>query len=394
VTEGDTAARLAVLTTPEGQALLERLRGVDVTGAAGLQLGTELRRDHPTELVVDALAQQDLRSRAGTKFSRAADMFFTRAGLEQASAEVVSEHRQRRYRGSATIADLCCGIGGDLVALAAESRVIGVDRDPVHLWMAGENARAYGVLDRVQTRESDVRDVDLAGVDAVFVDPARRSGSSRKRVGASEPPLAWCLGVADAVERVGIKAAPGLDHELVPAGWELEFVAVDRDLKETALWSPALATARTRATVLPGEHTMVAEPGDPVEVGEPEAFLFDPNPAITRAGLVEDLARRIGAHKIDDRIAFLTGSSPAHSPFARTLRVIDSGPWNQKQLPDRLRRLDIGSVDIRRRGLAGDVDALHRRLKLTGSRRATLVMTRVHERPWALVCLDVAEFAP
>jgi hypothetical protein len=390
----EMAARLAALAEPAGRALLDRLRGVDVTGPAGLRLGTELRRDHPTDLVVDALAQHELRSRAGAKFTRAADMFFTRAGLEQASAEVVAEHRRRRYRGCVTVADLCCGIGGDLVALAAESDVVGVDRDPVHLWMARENARAYGVLDRVQTRESDVRDAALADVDAVFVDPARRSASGRTRVGASEPPLAWCLGVADAVERVGIKAAPGLAHDLVPAGWELEFVAVDRELKETALWSPALASARTRATVLPGGHTMTAEPGAAVDVGEPEEFLFDPNPAITRAGLVEDLARRIGAHKIDDRIAFLTGSAPVRSPFARTLRVIDSGPWNQKQLPDRLRRLDVGSVDIRRRGLAGDVDALHRRLKLTGSRRATLVMTRVHERPWALVCVDVAEFAP
>ena len=42
-----------------------------------------------------------------------------------------------------------------------------------------------------------------------------------------------------------------------------------------------------------------------------------------------------------------------------------------------LRGLDIGAVDIRRRGLAGDVDQLHRDLKLSGSRRATLVMTRV-----------------
>lgn len=382
----DTIARLDALTGPAGRALLDRLRGLDVAGAHGLRLGTELRREHPTQLVVDALAQQELRGRAAGTFSRAADMFFTRDGWEQASAEVVSQHRRQRFRGSAAVADLCCGIGGDLVALAADAPVIGVDRDPVHLWMARENARAHGVLDRVQTREADVRDVDLSGVDAVFVDPARRSGTGRKRAGDSEPPLEWCLGVH---ERVGIKAAPGLPHEVVPAAWEIEFVAVDRDLKEAALWSPALATAHTRATVLPAGHTMVAEPGAAVEVGDPGEFLFDPNPAVTRAGLVEDLARRIGAHKIDDRIAFLTGPSPVRSPFARTLQVIDSGPWNQKQLPDRLRRLDIGSVDIRRRGLAGDVDALHRRLKPTGSRRATLVMTRVRDRPWALVCLDV-----
>jgi hypothetical protein len=70
------------------------------------------------------------------------------------------------------------------------------------------------------------------------------------------------------------------------------------------------------------------------------------------------------------------------------LRVIDSGPWNQKQLPAKLRELDIGAVDIRRRGLAGDLDRLLRGLRLTGSRRATLVMTRAGNRPWGLICVN------
>jgi len=69
--------------------------------------------------------------------------------------------------------------------------------------------------------------------------------------------------------------------------------------------------------------------------------------------------------------------------------VIDSAPWRQRQLPARLRRLDIGAVDIRRRGLAGDVDQLRRQLKLSGQRPATLVMTRVAGQPWGLVCVDV-----
>jgi hypothetical protein len=69
--------------------------------------------------------------------------------------------------------------------------------------------------------------------------------------------------------------------------------------------------------------------------------------------------------------------------------VIDSAPWDQRRLPARLRGLDIGAVDIRRRGLAGDVDQLRRQLKLSGSRRATLVMTRVQDRPWGLVALDI-----
>ncbi|WP_308282894.1 THUMP-like domain-containing protein [Pseudonocardia nigra] len=381
--------RFEALLTPQGRELLAELPGQAVTDADALRLGTALRARYPAQLVVDALGQQQLRHRAAEKFASAQDMFFTRAGWEQASAEVVARHRAHRYAEFGAIADLCCGIGGDLVALAAGSDVLAVDRDPLHLWMALQNAGVHGMADRVTTRNADVRDVDLRGVDAVFVDPARRSDRQRMRTGDSEPPLEWCTGLAAQVPAVGIKAAPGLPHDAVPPGWELEFVALGRDLKEAVAWSPALATAPTRATLLPGGHTLVPGPGDPVPVQEPGEFLLDPNPAVTRAGAVEELARAVGAWKIDDQIAFLAADRPVTTPFARTLRVIDSASWNQKKLPQRLRELDVGAVDIRRRGLAGDVDALRRRLRLSGSRRATLVMTRVRDRPWGLVCVDI-----
>jgi hypothetical protein len=125
-----------------------------------------------------------------------------------------------------------------------------------------------------------------------------------------------------------------------------------------------------------------------VEVREPGAFLLDPDPAVTRAGVVEDLAASLGAWKIDEQIAFLSTDGEVSTPYARTLRVLDSRPWNEKRLSQLLRQLDVGAVDIRRRGLAGDVPALHRSLKLSGSLRATLVMTRCVGRPWGLVCVD------
>jgi hypothetical protein len=182
----------------------------------------------------------------------------------------------------------------------------------------------------------------------------------------------------------------------------VEFVAVGRELKEAVLWSPALASAPSRATLLPASGAraaasedqdepaleFLAVPGDPVDCRAPGGYLLDPSPAVTRAGLVEDLARALGAWKIDPMIAFLSSDRPLSSPFARTLRVLDSAPWREKDLAARLRALDVGSVDIRRRGLAGDVDALRRRLKLRGPVNATLVMTRVDDRPWALVCVD------
>ncbi|WP_424183380.1 THUMP-like domain-containing protein [Actinokineospora sp. G85] len=380
--------RFEELLTPEGRELLERLDREVSTEDSPLRLGAILRVDYPVDLVAAALTQHELRRRAGGKFSRAGKMFFTRAGLEQASSETVGRHRAARYAEAGLVADLCCGIGGDLVSLAANGPVLAVDLDPLHLSIAQLNAEAYGVADQVSTRQSDVREVDLSGVDGVFIDPARRSGGRRKRTGDSEPPLEWCWGVSDQVRKVGVKAAPGLPHEDVPPGWEIEFIALGKELKEAVAWSPALATATRRATLLPDGHSLTPSPGPEVPVREPGEFLCDPNPAVTRAGLVEELARDLDAWKIDPQIAFLSADRPLTTPFGRGLRIIDSGPWNQKHLPAKLRELDIGAVDIRRRGLAGDVDKLHRQLKLSGSRRATLVMTRVKDRPWGLVCLD------
>lgn len=401
-----------ILLSPPGQELLSRLAAEGASQqAASLALAERLRREYPAALVAAAMSQWELRRAAAAKFSRAADMLFTRAGYEQSSAETIARYRASRLRHASRIADLCCGIGGDLIALAAASEVLAVDRGVAHARLALHNAAVYGRADRVRAIVADVRDVPLAGVGAVFIDPARRDGpgtasareTRRFRAGTSEPPLDWCVARTETVQAVCVKAAPGIPEGLIPAGWEAEFIAESRDLKEAVLWSPSLATAPRaggrgprRATVIaPSEAghairscTLVARDGDPVPLSEPGEYLLDPNPAVTRAGLVEDLARELGsdAAKIDPQIAFLTLDREVTTPFARTLKVQHSAPWHEKTFARRLRDLDIGAVDIRRRGLAGDVDQIRRRLKLSGKDRATVVITRVNDRPWGLIC--------
>jgi hypothetical protein len=413
----------AALLTPQGTELLLRLAaGAEAQPgtASDLAIAERLRREYPAGLVAAAMAQRELRRAAAAKFSRAGEMLFTRAGYEQSSSEAIASYRAGRLGPAHRIADLCCGIGGDLIALAAPSDVLAVDKDETHARLALHNAAVYGRAGNVTAVVADVRDVPLTGVDAVFIDPARRSGPAaasadgahRFRAGTSEPPLDWCVALARQVTDVCIKAAPGIPGELVPPDWEAEFIAEGRDLKEAVLWSPSLAAragtpnadragtpgatpAPRRATILTATpsarpHTLVARPGDPVPLREPGEYLLDPNPAVTRAGLVEDLARDLGgdAAKIDPQIAFLTLDRDARTPFARTLRVRYSAPWNEKQFAKVLRDLGVGRVDIRRRGLAGDVDQIRRRLKLSGKTRATIVITRVNDRPWGLICAD------
>jgi hypothetical protein len=258
--------------------------------------------------------------------------------------------------------------------------------------MAKLNAQALGLDERITFIEEDVRSVTLPSSGGIFIDPARRSGKGRMALGDSEPPLEWCVELATPQRGVGIKAAPGLDHTRVPAGWEFEAIALGSDLKEATIWSPRLARSPRTATIISGRATFQLHPipGESVPLGEPAPgdTLLDPNPAITRAGLVEDLARHVGpsAAMIDPKIAFLVSSSPVQTPFARSLSVVASIPWHERTVKDNLRALDAGPVDLRRRGLAGDVDAITRRLRGTGDRPFTIAMTRVMEQPWAIIC--------
>jgi hypothetical protein len=418
------------LLTARGRELLDRLSGEDTGPDRALELAQALRGRYPPGLVAAALTQRALREAARAKFSRAAQMLFTRDGLEQASSEVTGSHAAARFPAGWPVADLCCGIGGNLITLGGRRRVLAVDKDPASLAFARHNAGVYGAADGLAVVCADVREVVMSGLDAAFIDPARRAGERRLPAGRSEPPLDWCLALAGRVPATVIKAAPGLPRELVPAGWEAEFVAVGRELKEALLWSPALATARRRATVLPSGDTLAApatwgadhvavSPGAPaappagavtapgapaaslaagpggsgsgMPVAKPGAYLLDPSPAVTRAGLVEQLARQLGAWKIDPQIAFLSADRELRTPFARALRVLESAPWHERYFARRLRDLGIGAADIRRRGLAGDVAKIHRRLDLRGSGRATVVITRARGRPWGLVCADMSE---
>jgi SAM-dependent methyltransferase len=383
----DAGAVLDRLLSPEGRALLAELpRGALDPGEA-LRLGTRLRDRYPAGLVAAAVAQHELRARAAGKFAAAGRMWFTREGLEQASAEPLARHRAARYASFDQVADLCCGIGGDLCALAPGRDALAVDLDPVHLRMARENARLHGAGELAAVA-ADVRDLRLPRSVAVFIDPARRTGGRRLPAGVSRPPLDWCLRVAGRVAGVGIKAAPGLPLELVPPGWEVELLADRRELKEAVLWSPELATTGRRATVFPGPATLAGEPGPPLDCAPPGEYLLDPNPAVTRAGLVEELGRDLGAWKLDPRIAFLSADRPLPSPFGRLLRVDVSLPWNLKRLRGVLRERGVGAVEVRKRGSAVDADDLTARLRLRGGARAVVVLTRVADRPWALVCAE------
>jgi SAM-dependent methyltransferase len=379
------------LRSPAGQALLARVEALpDLSEATLLRHLTAVRREAPPALATAAVETVLLRRRAAAKFARAGSMYFTREALEQASAEVVSRHRARRFAGQGAVADLGCGIGGDTIALAeVAAQVTAVDRDPVRLAMAGANVAVYGVAERVRFVAADLR-AYVPDTPAAFFDPARRAGGRRTvHVERYEPPLSVVRAWLPGTPALGVKVAPGVDPAQVAAlglDPELEFISVAGKLREAVLWFGPLRTTARRATVLPGGHTLTGRGTPPAPVAPPGRYLIEPDPSVYRAGLLAELAADLGAWQIDPTIAYLSADDPPRTPFARAWRIAETLPFSVGAVRRRLRELGVGAVTVKKRGSPLDPEAFARMLRLTGPERRTVVLTHVAGRPAAIIC--------
>jgi hypothetical protein len=350
-------------------------------------------RDATPEQRAAALSQVSLRVRAVPKLGEdALRMWFTPDALEQATRRRVADHRAARLAAAipgGSVIDLGCGIGGDLMAFARAGLVAaGVDLDPLRAAMAAANLTALGLPGAVQ--QGDATSVDPSGFDAAFADPARRG--ARGRVFDAEgwtPPWPWVLDLLRG--RALVKVAPGIPHDLVPEDVEAEWVSDGGDVKEAVLWSPALATTSRRATVIAdaGLATLTDEddPYEPADrpVRDVGAYLYEPDGAVIRAGLVTAVAAGVEGGLVDPHIAYVTSDAAFRTPFARSYRVVEHLPYREKQLKAALRERGIGRLTIKKRGVAVTPDELRRRLALRGDAEATLVLTRVRGEGTALL---------
>lgn len=370
------------LLTDEGQALLEEAARTNDPE------GRQLRAQYAGDQVAAALTQVDLRERARVKFGDLAQrMYFTTDGLEQATRLSVSQHRAARISASGleTIIDLGCGIGGDLIAFASAGlTAAGVDLDPLRVAIAEANLAAAGVGGA--TMVADATTLNLSPFGIAFADPARRTGRGRTfQVDAWQP--SWdfveTLLARDAV----VKTAPGIDHALIPEGVEAEWVSDGGEVKEAALWAGRLASVRRRATVIgaSGLATITDEDENNEEVVNLGRYLYEPDGAVIRAGLVGAVAAGVGGGLIDPRIAYVTSDSSFRTPFARSYVINEEVPFREKQLRAALRVRGIGRLTIKKRGIAITPEELRKRLELKGDNEATLVLTRVRNQGTALL---------
>ena len=189
-----------------------------------------------------------------------------------------------------------------------------------------------------------------------------------------------------------VKVAPGIDHALVPAGAEAEWVSVDGDVVEAALWCGPLARspAAPRCSSGSAEATLVGSGTADAPVGPVGRYVYDPDGAVVRSHLVAEFAATVAGRLGDATIAYVYTDAPVASPFGRAYEIDDVMPFSLKRLRATLRARGIGRLTIKKRGSALEPSQLRRDLKLRGSGELTIILTRVARSADRLVVLAAA----
>jgi hypothetical protein len=346
------------------------------------------------------LEQAELRRRATAKFSRAALMYFTRVGLEQATDQWVAAYKAARFNGTRTgpsvalrtVVDLCCGIGGDLIALSLGCTTTGVDVNPVAAHYAALNSGAIVTC-------TDVAEFDLNGVTAFHIDPDRRpAGQRTTSLAASQPDLATIERLITRVPNAAVKLAPATR---VSVDWsnrcELEWISRERECRQLVAWHGELAQSpgRRRATIVAtAEHaaarTIIGAPDQPVPiVRDVDEYVFDVDAAVSAAHLNGVLAAEHLLSGLSNGPSYLTGPRALDDPALACFAVVDVLPFELRNVAGYLAERSIGRLEIKKRGVDIEPDALRRDLKLRGDDESTLLVTRIAGRMMAIVARRV-----
>ncbi len=391
-------SEFAKLFTPEALALLNAIGDLDAK-ADVLKLVSALRAEgYDPGLVAAVLSQAKLRRRARKKFGDFTDgMLFTEDGLEQASRLQAAALHAGRFRGAGIkqVADLGCGLGAESMAMGAiDLDVRAFEIDEVTAALAVFN---LGAFENVEVEQADITTLDLSQFEALFFDPARREldgkgeRATRKFDPAQfSPDFNWVLEQAR-TKPTGIKLGPGHPHEAIAQDAEAQWLSIDGDLVELALWfgevkRPKVARAATVVNST-GRHEIVSETfeSEPAEVSQLKQFIYEPDNAIVRSHLIADLANEVGATLISREIAYLTSDEQINSPMMRGFRVLDEMAFDRKKLKAYLRERNIGTLEIKKRGVDVVPEQLRKELSLKGEIAATLILTRIGDDHRALL---------
>ncbi len=360
-----TLSDLAYLSSPQGEEDYKKYQSLKDQELERLVLKGEIS---------GALASLVKNRRlAASKFSKAQEMFFDRSALEQATSELIARHLAARFLKSSRVADLGCGLGANSIFLAIHGcQVLALDQNPSRLKMAQLNATVYDVSERIEFKEADFLENLPQDVEAIFIDPARNlpDGTKTRSLKNSQPNIIELLPrLLKITPQVAVKISPAFDYEELkelPEEPELELISENGVCKVAMLWFGDFKKTQRSASVLKNDSQFTLQDDEALAAvfSEPQAYLYLPDKAVSKARLVDEFAVQYELSRINSRYSLLTSESLSTPPMTRRFKIISQGAFSLKQFKKILKAESVSRAEIIAHDFPLTAEALRERLKL------------------------------
>jgi hypothetical protein len=247
-------------------------------------------------------------------------------GLQLATPEIAAKYIAKRLKTD-TIADLGCGIGGQVIFFAKEcGKVYAVERNPEKIEYAKKNCELYGV-DNVEFILGDALSPEtrdkISDSDIIFSDPARPLTEKERTLDNLEPPITELIKLYSGITKgLAFHAPPQMPPERIGLDCEKEYMSLNGQLNRLTLYFGDLKRCERSAIVLPGNAYLPSSDAPAIETGGLSEYVYEPEPSVVKAGLLGELAGTISGSGNDiyfytgnERRTLLTSPSLIASPF-------------------------------------------------------------------------------
>ena len=232
--------------------------------------------------------------------------------------------------------------------------------------------------------EQDFTAADLHDFSGIHLDPDRRKARRATDGRHFSPSLTEVFGRVSDSQLVAVKVAPATPVEdSWPEQLHRQWLGDRGECKQQVLWLGSNFAPCQRSAALVTEdglaHQICCEGRSDIErVTTPglKQYLYEPHAVVLAARLEDHLAAKYNLARIARTIPYYVSDMPIQEPLLAGFQVIEMLRMDFKAIHRFLSDKDVGEVELKQRGIDNVTFERFRKLKLTGSKKATLFLTR------------------
>ncbi len=322
--------------------------------------------------------------------------------MEQCSSEATALYKQELMRrifpaGGQRMVDLTGGFGVDFSYLAPLfGRAVYVERQERLCDIARRN------MPLLELPDAEIHCTDgvdflhgMEPADLVFMDPARRDEAGRKTVRMEDctPCVTELLPLLERKTRfLLLKLSPMLDIHSALRDLrhvcEVHVVSVEGECRELLLlldmerqtpvcFHCVYLGRRNHVFIVDGEAEA------PPTIGQPAAYLYEPNASVLKAGVQDALCSRLGVQKLHPNSNLFTAPHPIDGFPGRGFRIVACHDFSKQSL--KALRAAMKQANLTVRNFPDTVERLRGRLKLKEGGAVYLFATTLSDERHTLI---------